>query len=138
MTSSTTSWKLTDGLVVVTGAGGFIGSHLVEKLASRGTRVRALVHYNAQGTTGALRFVEPSLLETVEIIRGDVQDPYAVRSLLRGAHAAFHLAALIGIPYSYVAPASYVATNIGGTLNVLAGAPAEGLARVIVTSTRGT
>ncbi len=138
MRSSTTRWKLTDGPVVVTGAGGFIGSHVVEALARRGARVRALVHYNAQGTIGALRFIEPALLETIEIVRGDVQDPYAVRSLLRGVEAVFHLAALIGIPYSYVAPASYVATNIGGTLNILEGARVEGLARVIVTSTSET
>ena len=127
-----------DGPVVVTGAGGFIGSHLVEALATRGVQVRALVHYNAQGTIGALRFIEPAVLQAIEIVRGDVQDPYAVRSALQGAAAVFHLAALIGIPYSYVAPASYVAINIGGTLNVLEGARAEGLARVIVTSTSET
>src|SRR6184192_3899065 len=125
-------------VVVVTGAGGFIGSHLVECLAARGARVRALVHYNSQGSIGALRHVEPRALGTIDIVPGDVQDPHAMRSLVRGAHAVFHLAALIGIPYSYVAPASYVATNIGGTLNVLEGARAEGLARVIVTSTSET
>src|SRR6266567_1206251 len=135
MATRTTTWKLMDGPVVVTGAGGFIGSHLVEALARRGVRVRALVHYNAQGTIGALRFVEPAVLEAIEVVRADVQDPYAVRSLLQGAGAVFHLAALIGIPYSYVAPASYVATNIGGTLNVLEACRQVKVRRVIVTST---
>ena len=125
-------------VVVVTGAGGFIGSHLVECLAARGARVRALVHYNSQGSIGALRHVEPRALGTIDIVPGDVQDPHAMRSLVRGAHAVFHLAALIGIPYSYVAPASYVATNIGGTLNLLEAARAEGLERVVVTSTSET
>lgn len=125
-------------VVVVTGAGGFIGSHLVEALAARGARVRALVHYNSQSSIGALRHVGPRTLAAIDIIGGDVQDPYTMRSLVRGAHTVFHLAALIGIPYSYVAPASYVATNVGGTLNLLEAARAEGLERVIVTSTSET
>ena len=125
-------------VVVVTGAGGFIGSHLVECLAARGARVRALVHYNSQGSIGALRHAEPRALGTIDIVPGDVQDPQAMRSLVRGAHAVFHLAALIGIPYSYAAPASYVATNIGGTLNLLEAARAERLERVVVTSTSET
>lgn len=125
-------------VIVVTGAGGFIGSHLVEALASRGARVRALVHYNSQGSIGALRHVGPATRAAIEIIGGDVQDPHTTRSLVRGAHAVFHLAALIGIPYSYVAPASYVATNIGGTLNLLEAARAEGLEHVVVTSTSET
>src|SRR2546430_1020108 len=105
--------------VLVTGAGGFIGSHLVAGLLERGAQVRALVHYNSRGSIGALRFLDPKVLGALEIVQGDVRDPHAVQSYIRGTDVVFHLAALIGIPYSYVAPASYVATNVQGTLNVL-------------------
>jgi NAD dependent epimerase/dehydratase len=130
------SWK--GRVVVVTGAGGFIGSHLVEALVSEGARVRALVHYNAQGSIGCLRQVDRGTLDAVEIVWGDVCDPHAMRSLVRGAQNVFHLAALIGIPYSYVAPASYVATNVGGTLNLLEAVRSEGVERLVVTSTSET
>ena len=125
-------------VVVVTGAGGFIGSHLVESLVAEGSKVRALVHYNAQGSIGALRHVDRHTLDAIEIVDGDVRDPYAMRSLVRGAQTVFHLAALIGIPYSYVAPASYVETNIGGTLILLEATRAEGVERLVVTSTSET
>jgi len=128
----------TDRIVVVTGAGGFIGSHLVEALVAEGSRVRALVHYNAEGSIGSLRHVDRRTLEAIEIVASDVRDPYAMRSLVRGAQTVFHLAALIGIPYSYVAPASYVETNIGGTLNLLEATRAEGVERLVVTSTSET
>src|SRR5579859_7077940 len=108
--------------VLVTGAGGFIGSHLVESLASAGASVRALVHYNAFGSIGALRFVPDDVMRRIEIVAGDVRDPFAVRGYLRNTEIVFHLAALIGIPYSYIAPSSYVATNVEGTVNVLEGA----------------
>ncbi len=121
--------------VVVTGSGGFIGSHLVEALVAQGARVRALVHYNAEGSIGALRYLDPKILKAVEIVAGDIRDPFAVRTLVHGQDSVFHLAALIGIPYSYQAPASYVATNIAGTLNVLEGARAESVERVVITST---
>ncbi len=130
------SW--TGRRVLVTGAGGFIGSHLVEALVSHGARVRALVHYNALGSIGNLRYADRHVLEDLEIVPGDVRDPFAIRSVLRGSEVVFHLAALIGIPYSYVAPASYVETNITGTVNVLEAARAEGSARVVVTSTSET
>jgi NAD dependent epimerase/dehydratase len=130
------SWE--GRVVVVTGAGGFIGSHLVEALVSQGARVRALVHYNAQGSIGCLRQVDRKVLDAVEPVWGDVCDPYAMRSLVRGAHTVFHLAALIGIPYSYIAPASYVATNVGGTLNLLEAVRSEGVQRLVVTSTSET
>jgi NAD dependent epimerase/dehydratase len=130
------SWK--GRLVVVTGAGGFIGSHLVEALVAEGARVRALVHYNAQGSIGSLVHVDRRVLDVVEIVAGDVRDPYAMGSLVRGAHTVFHLAALIGIPYSYVAPASYVATNIGGTLNLLEAVRAAKAERLVVASTSET
>jgi len=125
-------------VVVVTGAGGFIGSHLVEALVAEGSRVRALVHYNAEGSIGSLRHVDRRTLDAIEIVAGDVRDPYAMRSLVRGAQTVFHLAALIGIPYSYVAPASYVETNIGGTLNLLEATRTEGVERLVVTSTSET
>jgi len=125
-------------VVVVTGAGGFIGSHLVEALVAQGSRVRALVHYNAEGSIGSLRHVDRRTLDAIEIVAADVRDPYAMRLLVRGAQTVFHLAALIGIPYSYVAPASYVETNIGGTLNLLEATRAEGVERLVVTSTSET
>ena len=125
-------------IVVVTGAGGFIGSHLVEALVAEGSRVRALVHYNAEGSIGSLRYVDRRTLDAIEIVAADVRDPYAMRSLVRGAQTVFHLAALIGIPYSYIAPASYVETNVGGTLNLLEAARAEGVERLVVTSTSET
>ena len=125
-------------IVVVTGAGGFIGSHLVEALVADGARVRALVHYNAEGSIGSLRYIDRRVLDAIEIVAADVRDPYAMRSLVRGAQTVFHLAALIGIPYSYVAPASYVETNVGGTLNLLEAARAEGVERLVVTSTSET
>ncbi len=128
----------TDRIVVVTGAGGFIGSHLVEALVAQGSRVRALVHYNAEGSIGSLRHLDRRTLDGMEIVAADVRDPYAMRSLVRGAQTVFHLAALIGIPYSYVAPASYVETNIGGTLNLLEATRAEGVERLVVTSTSET
>lgn len=124
--------------VVVTGAGGFIGSHLAEALVEEGARVRALIHYNAQGSVGALKFLHSDVLRSLEIVAGDVRDPYAVRALVQGAEVVFHLAALIGIPYSYIAPASYVSTNVQGTVNILEAARAEGVARVVVTSTSET
>ncbi len=128
----------TGRVVVVTGAGGFIGSHLVEGLVAEGSRVRALVHYNAEGSIGCLRHIDRRTLDAIEIVASDVRDPYAMRSLVRGAQTVFHLAALIGIPYSYVAPASYVETNIGGTLNLLEATRAEGVERLVVTSTSET
>lgn len=130
------SWKGRSALV--TGAGGFIGSHLVEALQLEGVRVRALVHYNAQGSIGNLRYLPPGVRQGVEIVAGDIRDPFAVRAQMGGMDSVFHLAALIGIPYSYVAPASYVETNISGTLNVLEAARAEGCERIVVTSTSET
>ena len=130
--------NLADGPVAVTGAGGFIGSHLVEALVKRGVRVRALVHYNALGDTGNLRRLPSDLLSSVEVVAGDVQDSFAMRDFVQGCHVVFHLAALIGIPYSYVAPASYVSINIGGTLNILEAARAAGVSRIVVTSTSET
>jgi NAD dependent epimerase/dehydratase len=122
-------------IVLVTGAGGFIGSHLTEALLRDGYNVRALVHYNSRGSWGHLDALEPRLLENLEVRLGDVSDSFLVRDLISGCDTVFHLAALIGIPYSYRAPSSYVATNVYGTLNVLEACRQAKVRRVIVTST---
>jgi NAD dependent epimerase/dehydratase len=119
--------------VLVTGAGGFIGSHLVERLAGEGARVRALVHYNALESRGWLSQLPANT--AVEVIAGDVTDRDSVRHAMSGCDVVFHLAALIAIPYSYQAPASYVRTNINGTLNVLQAAQELRVERVVHTST---
>ena len=105
--------------VLVTGAGGFIGSHLVELLASRGYDVRAFTHYNSANHNFNLEEISAEAASAVEIVSGDIADGFAVDRAVEGCDMVFHLAALIGIPYSYVAPASYVSTNVSGTLNVL-------------------
>lgn len=105
--------------VFVTGADGFIGSHLVEALVEAGADVRALVYYNSWNASGWLADVPAEVRSSVEIVTGDVRDPTRMRELVRGRDYVFHLASLIAIPYSYEAPDSYVATNVGGTLNIL-------------------
>jgi NAD dependent epimerase/dehydratase len=119
--------------VLVTGAGGFIGSHLTERLVALGTETRAFVHYNANSSAGWLDS-SPARGE-VEVFFGDVQDPDSLREALRGVSVVFHLAALIAIPYSYQAPASYIRTNIEGTLNVLRASLNAGAGLVVHTST---
>ena len=119
--------------VLVTGAGGFIASHIAERLVSEGAQVRALVHYNALGHRGWLD--KSPLSEHMEIVAGDLTDFDSVRAAMRGAEIVFHLGALITIPYSYQAPLSYVRTNICGTLNVLQSARELGAKRVVHTST---
>ncbi|HLB22497.1 MAG TPA: SDR family NAD(P)-dependent oxidoreductase [Dehalococcoidia bacterium] len=122
--------------VVVTGAGGFIGSHLVEQLARDGANVRAMLRYTSRGQRGCLDLVPADVLDHVAITLGDVRDFDAVREVMRGADAVFHLAALIGIPYSYEHPQEVIDTNIGGTSNVLLAAKELGtLERVVLTST---
>lgn len=121
--------------LLVTGAGGFIGSHLVEALVRRDFDVRAMVHYNSRGGWGLLEDLPSEIVSEIQVIPGDIRDATAVRSALSSTDAVLHLAALIGIPYSYVAPESYVDTNIHGTLNVLQGARDLGLQRVVHTST---
>lgn len=127
--------ELSGKKVLVTGAGGFIGSHVVEALVRAGCRVTALLHYDARADRGNLEFVDPAVLAEVEIRAGDVCDGGFMSQLIAGQHVVLHLAALIGIPYSYVAPASYVSTNIQGTLNVLQAALTHGIERVVHTST---
>jgi UDP-glucose 4-epimerase len=121
--------------VAVTGADGFIGSHLTEALVREGYRVRALVQYNSFGSWGWLDTVDDEVRDQIEVVAGDVRDAGSVRSLLTDIDVACHLAALIAIPYSYLAPASYLDTNAGGTLNVLEAARALGTSRVVHTST---
>ena len=121
--------------VLVTGADGFIGSHLTESLLEKGYEVKAFAYYNSFNTWGWLDTFPKEKLEQIEIFTGDIRDPNAVRQAVCGVDAVFHLAALIAIPYSYVAPDTYVDTNIKGTLNVLQASGESGLKRVLVTST---
>jgi UDP-glucose 4-epimerase len=121
--------------VLVTGADGFIGSHLVERLLVAGADVRAFCIYNSQGAWGWLDQLGPAERRAVDVRLGDIRDPRFVEEACTGAEVVFHLAALIAIPYSYVAPASFIATNVGGTLNVLEGVRRCGVARMVHTST---
>ena len=120
---------------LVTGAGGFIGSHVVESLTEAGHEVRALAHYNSRGSWGHLDGSSATAHPKLEVRLGDVTDASMVRALVDGCDVVLHLAALIGIPYSYHAPASYVATNVSGTLNILEACRAARVRRVVVTST---
>ncbi len=121
--------------VLVTGAGGFIGSHLVEQLALTGAEVRAFVRYNSRGDPGLLRMLPPALFKQVHVIAGDLRDPSAMLNATRGINHVFHLGALIAIPYSYHHPVEVIETNIIGTLNVLNAAREQGVERVVHTST---
>lgn len=121
--------------VLVTGSCGFIGSHLVERLIDEGCKVRAFVLYNSFNSLGWLDSFPKEKLRKVEVRLGDVRDSNNVREATEGIDVVFHLAALIGIPFSYHSPESYVDTNIQGTLNVLQGSRDNGVKRVIVTST---
>ena len=120
-------------IALVTGADGFIGSHLTEALLNKGYKVRALAQYNSFNNWGWLEDIAPR--ENLEIVTGDVRDPNFCREICRDVDYAYHLAALIAIPYSYVAPDSYVDTNIKGTLNMCQAARDCGVKRLIVTST---
>ncbi|MBF0216019.1 MAG: SDR family NAD(P)-dependent oxidoreductase [Candidatus Omnitrophica bacterium] len=121
--------------VLVTGADGFIGSHLAERLVLDGMKVRALCCYNSFNSNGWLDTLDTEIKDNIEIFLGDVRDPVHVRQIVKGIDTVFHLAALIGIPYSYHATDSYVDTNIKGTLNVLQAARELSVKRVLVTST---
>ena len=123
-------------LVLVTGAGGFIGSHLTERLVRDGKRVRAFVHYNA---SGSLRWLERSpVLKDIEVVAGDIRDYDSVSNAVKGATTVYHLAALIGIPYSYVSPLAYLRTNIEGTYNILQSCRLSECPNVMITSTSET
>ena len=123
------------GKVLVTGADGFIGSHLVEELLSQGYTVKAFCMYNSFNTWGWLDSFPKEKLEQVEIFTGDVRDPNGIRVAMQDCSMVFHLAALIAIPYSYHSPDSYIDTNVKGTLNVLQAARALNVERILVTST---
>lgn len=140
--------QLRDKKVLVTGAGGFIGSHLVEELLRREVKVRAFIHYNSFNRWGWLDYIIPKngsesktkrqnqfLHDNLEIFTGDVRDPNGIREAMKGCEVIFHLAALIGIPYSYHSPDVYVDTNIKGTLNILQAARDLGVKKIIHTST---
>ena len=124
--------------VLVTGADGFIGSHLVEQLLHDGKNVRAFCLYNSFGSLGWIDSLSESIKSELNIVLGDIRDPVCVREAMHGCDQVFHLAALIAIPYSYIAPQSYIETNICGTLNVVQAARDLGLSRVIHTSTSET
>ncbi len=121
--------------ILVTGADGFIGSHLVEELVKKGYWVKAFVFYNSFNTWGWLDTLDKSIMDHVEIFQGDIRDPHGVKTALQGVDAVFHLAALIAIPFSYHSPDTYVDTNIKGTLNVLQAACELGNIRTLITST---
>ena len=120
---------------MVTGAGGFIGSHLCEALVKAGYKVKAFVLYNSHNSWEWLDHVSADVMENIEVILGDVRDPFGVRETMKGCDGVLHLAALIGIPYSYHSPQSYVDTNVSGTLNVVQAARDLGIERVVHTST---
>lgn len=122
-------------IVLVTGADGFIGSHLVEQLISEGKRVRAFVYYNSFNSWGWLDTFPPHLLKEIDIFTGDIRDPNGVRKAMIDIDVVYHLAALIAIPFSYHSPDTYVDTNIKGTLNVLQAAKDLMTERILITST---
>ncbi|MDX2112494.1 MAG: NAD-dependent 4,6-dehydratase LegB [Alphaproteobacteria bacterium] len=121
--------------ILITGAEGFIGSHLAEALVRQGRRVRAMALYNSFGRYGWLDTISPQIRSQLELVMGDVRDPFSVREAMKGCDGVMHLAALIAIPYSYLAPASYVETNVMGTLNVMQAARDLGVQKVVHTST---
>ncbi|MDD5131504.1 MAG: NAD-dependent 4,6-dehydratase LegB [bacterium] len=124
--------------VLVTGAGGFIGSHLVEELEKRGYEVTAFVHYNSFSRWGWLDFIDNSVKKQIKIITGDITDYHCVKKAISSCDTIFHLAALIGIPYSYSAPDSYVDINIKGTVNILQAAKELNIKKIVHTSTSET
>ncbi|BFJ84666.1 NAD-dependent 4,6-dehydratase LegB [Ruthenibacterium sp. CLA-JM-H11] len=121
--------------VMVTGADGFIGSHLTEELVRKGEKVKAFCYYNSFGKWGWLDTLPPEIKNEIEVFMGDIRDPNGVRTAMKGQEIVYHLAALIAIPFSYHSPDSYVDTNIKGTLNVLNAARDVGTRRLLVTST---
>jgi NAD dependent epimerase/dehydratase len=127
--------KITGKKVLVTGAGGFVGSHLVEALVKKGARVTALVHYNSRNDWGMLEDVGKKVLADVEVIAGDLRDSDCIRMAVSEQQVIFHLGALIGIPYSYVNPRDVVDTNLYGTLNILSAACDSEVEKIVHTST---
>lgn len=126
---------MTQKKILVTGACGFIGSHLTEALVTYGYQVKAFVQYNSFNSWGWLDFSKKSIRNEIEIFSGDIRDPFGVKTAMTGCSKVLHLAALIGIPYSYHSPESYVQTNVSGTLNIVQAARELNIERVIHTST---
>jgi NAD dependent epimerase/dehydratase len=133
-----TGENLTMQKVLVTGAGGFIGSHLVAELVRRKYKVVAFLHYSSQSSFGNLDFLSKNILDEIQIVSGDIEDKTSIKKAIDGAEIVFNLAALISIPYSYVAPESYVKTNVLGTLNVLQTCLEAKVSKIIHTSTSET
>jgi nucleoside-diphosphate-sugar epimerase len=129
-------WK--NRRVLVTGAGGFIGSHLVELLVQRGALVTAMVHYNSRNHWGQIEMLSREMREAITVICGDIRDPFFCREAVKNQSLVMHLAALIAIPYSYCAPAEYVFTNVIGTLNILQACRDFGVEKIVHTSTSET
>ena len=127
--------KIANKCVLFTGSGGFIGSHLVEELVRMNCKVKAFVHYNSFNRWGWLDSLPKEVLKNIEVFTGDIRDPNGMLEAMKGNDIVFHLAALIGIPYSYHSPDVYVDTNVRGTLNVLQAARQLGIQKVIHTST---
>jgi NAD dependent epimerase/dehydratase len=127
--------KWQDKRVLVTGAGGFIGSHLVDELLNKGAEITAFVHYNARSDWGMLEERYNKRIPNLKVIAGDITDSLFVKKAVSGKEYVFHLAALVGIPYSYAAPESYINTNIKGTLNIMQACLDAGVDRVVHTST---
>jgi NAD dependent epimerase/dehydratase len=124
--------------ILVTGAGGFIGSHLVEELVKQGFEVKAFVRYNSRNYWGNLELIDKKILEHIEVVSGDITDPFFTDKIVEGMDTVFHLAALIAIPYSYIAPENYVSVNVNGTLNVLKACLHHNVEHLVHTSTSET
>lgn len=127
--------KLANKNIFVSGADGFIGSHLVERLVKIGANVIALSYYNSFNYWGWLDSLDKDILKSIKVVSGDVRDSYFIKSALKDIDVVFHLAALIAIPYSYIAPDSYIKTNVVGTLNILTAARENNIKKIIHTST---
>ena len=127
--------ELVNKKVLVTGGAGFIGSHLTEELLEKGCDVRVFVHYNSFNRWGWIDYLPADKKKNIEIFTGDIRDPNGVKEAMKGCGAVFHLAALIGIPYSYHSPDTYVDTNVKGTLNILQAARQLDVERIVHTST---
>ncbi|MEW5822214.1 MAG: GDP-mannose 4,6-dehydratase [Cyanobacteriota bacterium] len=124
--------------VLITGGGGFIGSHLAEKLLKLGNNVTVIIRYNSRNDWGNLEYLDKEVLNNLNVIAGNIEDPYCVQKAISKQDVVFHLAALIGIPYSYVAPLNYVKTNIEGTINILDSCLKNNVEKVVHTSTSET
>lgn len=127
--------ELKNRKILVTGADGFIGSHLTEELVRRGCDVRAFIYYNSFNSWGWLDHAEPEVRKSLDVFAGDIRDPHGVKEAMKGCDVVLHLAALIAIPYSYHSPDTYVDTNIKGTLNIVQAARQLEVAKVVHTST---